>query len=759
MEFRVAAVLRGHQDKVTCCAFSPDGSSLVSGSFDTSVRVWDAATGAQTATLVAHTHTVISCAFMPLEPSRVISAAWDGTIRIWDTATCRPVHVFTSQKQRMPSCCALSPNGKYIAVGSRADTTLRLWESVDRHDVTTYQLGSAHYVRCCAFSPDGSVVLTGSDDATLRAIDLRARKPLAAIDGHSAAVTCCAFSPDGTLIVSGSDDLSVRTWDWRNLSSSPRDTFHGHKKPVSSCSFSPSGEHVVTGSFDNTLRLWSLSERCGAAVFQGHCEEVRCCAFSPRGNQIASGSYDCTLISWDRGPRGPSVAPSTSPALPPNAGVRSATPKASAAAAQPESPCGAPVAVLWTPLEMFFAGTHARLGAQSPVSAIAGESGALSAIAQRFRQCSVFTSSASVLVCGEDEPEPEDEAEDDDEVVIPPLVREVKTAKPVASISCGSMTTTAVLESGELFVWGSNKYGELGLNTRTTVEKPQVNPFQWQGKRILQVHSGYSHSIALLNTGELLGWGKNDDGQLGIAETRAKPSPQPITAFNMSRRVLSLAVGSSHNMALLQNGSLYAWGHNDYGQLGLGDTINRSVPQPVPGFPRAEGRVLQVACGDLHTVVLLDDGSVFWWGADRGAVQSQPQQMKFEDSEQRQQRCRVARVCCGGFHTAALTEDGTLFTWGKNDRGQLGLGHYEDQQTPCLVEALDGETVRHVACGSNFTVALTDECAWGWGDNTFDQLAGLRSAKLKVPKRLKLPDGRAITGVACGRRHVVLAVQ
>ncbi|KAJ0406517.1 hypothetical protein P43SY_001448 [Pythium insidiosum] len=163
--------------------------------------------------------------------------------------------------------------------------------------------------------------------------------------------------------------------------------------------------------------------------------------------------------------------------------------------------------------------------------------------------------------------------------------------------------------------------------------------------------------------------------------------------------------------------TVYSWGRGEDGQLGLGDTSDQHRPVLIDALH--ERRVVQIACGSGHTVVLTDDGEVYTWGrGDDGRLGHGDNGWKFVPRLVEELRGKnIRQVTCGSYHTAAVTVSGELFTWGGGMYGKLGHGNETGHSTPCLVDALKGQPVRQVACGSRHTVVLLEsKDVFTWGD-------------------------------------------
>ena len=285
---------------VTILAFSPDGSRIVSGcDFEDSVQLWDTATGQS----VGSPFTANAVAFNA-DGTQLVSGSGDHTIRRWDSATGQPI----GQPMTLPglSRMAFNRDGTRLVSGVHSSDTVRLLDTATGKSVGQPMKGHADYVASIAFSPDGTRIASGGgeDDTTIRLWDSATGEPIGQpMTGHEDMVSSLAFSPDGTQIVSGSGDNTIRLWD--AATGEPiGQPITGHTRSVNSVAFSPDGTRIASGSWRRNRpalgRGHGTAPRPADQRPHGLCTIVW--RFSPDGTRIASGSGD-TRPALGRGHR------------------------------------------------------------------------------------------------------------------------------------------------------------------------------------------------------------------------------------------------------------------------------------------------------------------------------------------------------------------------------------------------------------------------------------------------------------------------
>jgi len=229
-----------------------------------------------------------------------------------------------------------------------------------------------------------------------------------------------------------------------------------------------------------------------------------------------------------------------------------------------------------------------------------------------------------------------------------------------------------------------------------------------------QTSAGVFHTLAIKTDGTLWAWGRNNRGQLGLDDTKNRYLPTQVGTDTDWERVTA---GSLYTLTIKTDGTLWAWGRNNRGQLGLDDTEDRYLPTQVGTDTDWE----LVDVGSDYILGIKKDGTLWAWGRnDHG-------QLGLGDTEDRYLPTQVGTgtnwrmVTAGSFHSLSIKTDGTLWAWGHNGWNQLGLGDAEYRYLPTQV-GTDTDWER-VTAGRDYTLAIkTDGTLWAWGDNYHGQL-------------------------------------
>ncbi len=212
----------------------------------------------------------------------------------------------------------------------------------------------------------------------------------------------------------------------------------------------------------------------------------------------------------------------------------------------------------------------------------------------------------------------------------------------------------------------------------------------------------------------LWGWGDNYDGQLGLGNTTQQNSPKLILD---SSEFKSITTGVSHTLAIKKDGTLWAWGWNYYGQLGLGNTTQYNSPQQVG----TDTTWISIAAGNYHTLAIKKDGTLWAWGPNGRGQLGLGNTTQYNSPQQVGTDTTWVSISAGPMNTCAIKNDGTLWTWGYNADGQLGLGNTIDYYSPQQV-GTDTTWTSITAFYYHQIAIKQDGTLWAWGDNDHGQL-------------------------------------
>jgi WD40 repeat protein/tRNA A-37 threonylcarbamoyl transferase component Bud32 len=283
----------GHTAVIRSVAFSPDGQRIVTGSEDTTAKVWEAASGKELLSLTGHVAEIWSVAFSP-DGLRIATGSGDQTAKVWDAASGKDLLTLRGHVAGILSV-AFSSDGQRIATGSR-DTTAKVWEAASGKELLTLK-GHVGEVKSVGFSPDGRRIVTGSVDQTAKVWEAARGSELLTFKGHSNIVWAAAFSPDGQRIITGSEDQTAKVWE--AASGKELFTLKAHSNVVWSAAFSPDGRRIVTGSEDHMAKVWEAASGDELLALRGHGAGILCVTFSPNSQRIITGSADQTAKVWE----------------------------------------------------------------------------------------------------------------------------------------------------------------------------------------------------------------------------------------------------------------------------------------------------------------------------------------------------------------------------------------------------------------------------------------------------------------------------
>lgn len=300
-------------------------------------------------------------------------------------------------------------------------------------------------------------------------------------------------------------------------------------------------------------------------------------------------------------------------------------------------------------------------------------------------------------------------------------------------IAAGYAHTLLVDSDGVLWAWGRNTSGELGVAAYDTTDRPIPTRVQGTATNWESVAASWYHSFGIRSDGTLWAWGENEYGQLGIGYQSWRATiPQRVgTASNWA----AVSAGHTHTLGLRSDGTLWAWGYNTSGQLGLGSTCySVATPTQVPG----DVDWARVDAEYDYSMGIDRDGDLYSWGNNYKGI------LGLGDSTNRKSPALVGGgwrgVYPGRVHCLGVRSDGSLYGWGSGYDGALGLGEGDTgaKTTPCLIAGSSPAWVG-AAAGDRWSVAVrSDGTVWGFGWNGNGQL-GLGDANERfVPTLVSL---------------------
>ncbi len=279
---------------VWTAVFSPTGAQVVTVGGN-SARLWDVQTGLERMEFSPH-GAVASANFSP-DGSRVITGSWDNSAKVWDTATGRAVMKLDGVHNGYVNSAVFSPDGQFILTASD-DRTAILWSADDGEPIRIFR-PHGDRVRSAVFSPDGTKILTTCNDTKARIWNTETAELETELEGHTWAVLSGAFSVDGKRVVTGSDDNTAKVWDVEGGTEIVLDApLAGHTAGVTSVAFSPDGARILTGSRDDMVKLWDAFTGKEILTLDGHSEEVTSVSFSGNGAYALTSSRDGKAIIW-----------------------------------------------------------------------------------------------------------------------------------------------------------------------------------------------------------------------------------------------------------------------------------------------------------------------------------------------------------------------------------------------------------------------------------------------------------------------------
>mmetsp|Transcript_2002 Transcript_2002/g.1881 ORF Transcript_2002/g.1881 Transcript_2002/m.1881 type:complete len:440 (+) Transcript_2002:510-1829(+) len=378
-----------------------------------------------------------------------------------------------------------------------------------------------------------------------------------------------------------------------------------------------------------------------------------------------------------------------------------------------------------------------------------------------------------------------------DQVVLP-YPRMMTSLKDIIikEVSAGAEHCIAIALDGSCYAWGNNEYAQLGLGP----DMPKIIRYPVHIKTIANIAKascGYQHTVFLSNDHKVYTVGSGDGGVLGHGNTHLIMYPKMIQSLK-NTKISSIEVGAFHTIAISREGHLYVWGRGEGGQLGLQQEdlikvmkdLGIASEDPFIHTPRrlygelANKKIIQVACGEAHTLALTDSNEVYGWGwGSNGQLATGVKHDDFDEVGNVSciqytplkittlEGLRIREIAAGGLFSIFLTEENEIFACGMNDFGQLGLENqdkvHKDISVPTKLDCFSGYPIHYLVCGENHTIATSgehDKMTWAWGRCKEGQLGLGDISHLPAPRPIQSLSSSPVYMLACGRMHSMAIV-
>ncbi|MDD5530134.1 MAG: FlgD immunoglobulin-like domain containing protein [bacterium] len=318
------------------------------------------------------------------------------------------------------------------------------------------------------------------------------------------------------------------------------------------------------------------------------------------------------------------------------------------------------------------------------------------------------------------------------------------------SLSC--FLTSAAKADKNVWAWGYNSYGQLGDSTTAQRNQP-VKTKLLTNVIAISAGGGYDYSLALKSDGTVWAWGSNSNGELGIGSSDFSPHSTPVQT-SLLTSTIAISAGAFHSLTLKSDSTVWAFGLNNYGQLGDSTTTERHQPVKTNLLTG----VFTISGGFSHSLALKSDGTVWAWGRNNYG------QLGDSTYTQRNQPVKTNLLTniiaisagnghsyfVGSSHSLALKSDSTVWAWGRNDYGQLGDSTNTTRNQPVKVTPLTG--IIAISAGDDHSLALkSDGTVWAWGYNGYGQLGDSTTNNRNQPVKVNFLTN--IIKVYAGANH------
>lgn len=307
---------------------------------------------------------------------------------------------------------------------------------------------------------------------------------------------------------------------------------------------------------------------------------------------------------------------------------------------------------------------------------------------------------------------------------------------------------TAMLKvDGTVWSYGIGKYGELGTGKEETTDEP-VKAILPEGTKIIKIAIGENHNLALDSKGNVWTWGRNNHNQLGIETTEEKIlTPTKIQGIT---NIKEIECGSNTSYAIGKEGQIYSWGQNENGEGGIGNTASKIGKNEIKGITKA----IEIKAGKNHAIIQKSTGEIYAIGTNQnGESGTGKEESKILNATKIENLGTVVEIGTGDNHSMAITEDGKVYGWGSNIKGELGLGANTKIEQPTQIPNL--ENIKYIDGGKGYSIAINNqgEMYTTGGNESGEQGNGSKTETKTYQKLETIGNVMQATG---GKRHTVI---
>jgi len=316
--------------------------------------------------------------------------------------------------------------------------------------------------------------------------------------------------------------------------------------------------------------------------------------------------------------------------------------------------------------------------------------------------------------------------------------------------------TPAPTSTNTIWSWGRNSYGAIG-NGSEPIKAKAPSQESTGATNWAQISGGNDHTVAIKTDGTYWGWGHNSNGQLGNGTNNGIPSPSQIGPDNTW---FAISAAKDRTVALKEDRTLWSWGWNPYGQIGDGSTSDKDIPTQ-----ESTGATdwAKISAGDYFTLAIKENGTLWAFGYNEygelgdGTTNTSPNSGKHTPTQEATGSTKWSKISAGHDHSLALKENGSLWSWGRNSFGQIGDQTVETRTVPTKIGS---ETWVAIAAGHHFSLAIkNDGTLWAWGRNVQGQIGQGGSEPSSIPSPTRIGTDNNWSNVSAGEDHAIAIKQ